>query len=197
MGLTFSTRSRSRFLPISHCRTYSARLTISTSPLPLAILCDRVRYYWCSGSNLDSAPDTNQMDVTDPGEPLVNGAMSSGRGVLFSIKRAWVVMPNFFNALATATGTQGSTWSLQATSINRGLFIPRCLAVEGGGNIFFRVDDGIHISPGGLESQSRSRMKACTHCFATKEARRSRSLATGSLFTRPMIRIPRSRRLRL
>lgn len=39
--------------------------------------------YWCSGSNLDSAPDTNQMDVTDPGEPLVNGAMSGGRGVLF------------------------------------------------------------------------------------------------------------------
>ena len=110
--------------------------------------------YWCSGSNLDSAPDTNQMDVTDPSEALVNGAMSGGRGVLFSIKRAWVIMPNFFNALATATGTQGSTWSLQATGINRGLFIPRCLAVEGGGNIFFRVDDGVHISPGGLESKS-------------------------------------------
>jgi hypothetical protein len=110
--------------------------------------------YWCKGSNLDAAPDTNQMDVTDPGEPLVNGAMSAGRGALFSIKRAWVIMPNFFNALATATGTQGSTWSLQATSINRGLFIPRCLAVEGGGNIFFRVDDGIHVSPGGLESKS-------------------------------------------
>ena len=110
--------------------------------------------YWCKGSNLDSAPDTNQLDVTDPSEPLVNGAMSGGRGVLFSIKRAWVIMPNFFNALATATGTSGSTWSLQATSINRGLFIPRCLAVEGGGNIFFRVDDGVHISAGGLSSIS-------------------------------------------
>jgi hypothetical protein len=110
--------------------------------------------YWCAGNNLDSAPDTNQMDVTDPSEALVNGAMSDGRGVLFSIKRAWVIMPNFFNALATATGTQGSTWTLQATSINRGLFIPRCVAVEGGGNIFFRVDDGIHVSPGGLESKS-------------------------------------------
>jgi hypothetical protein len=110
--------------------------------------------YWCSGSNLDAAPDTNQMDVTDPGEPLVNGAMSGGRGVLFSIRRAWVIMPNFFNALATVTGTTGSTWTLQATSINRGLFMPRCVAIEGGGLIFFRVDDGIHFSPGGGASKS-------------------------------------------
>lgn len=112
--------------------------------------------YWCKGSNLDSAPDTNQMDVTDPSEPLVNGAMSGGRGVLASIRRWWVIMPNFFNAEATATGTSGSTWTLQATSITRGLFIPRCLAVSGGGNIFFRVDDGIHVSPGGLQSESIS-----------------------------------------
>ena len=110
--------------------------------------------YWCKGSNLDSAPDTNQMDVTDPGEPLVNVVMSGGRGVLASIKRFWVIMPNFFNALATVTGTEGSTWTLQATSITRGLFIPRCLAVSGGGTIWFRVDDGIHISPGGLQSES-------------------------------------------
>jgi len=110
--------------------------------------------YWCKGSNLDSWPDTNQLDVTDPDEILVNGAMSGGRGVLFSIERAWVIMPNFFNALATVTGTSGSTWSLQATSINRGLFIPRCLAVEGGGAIFFRVKDGIHFSPGGMGSKS-------------------------------------------
>jgi hypothetical protein len=80
--------------------------------------------------------------------------MSSGLGVLFSIKRAWFIVPNFFNALATITGTQGSTWTLQATGINRGLFIPRCVAVEGGGSIFFRVDDGIHFSKGGGASIS-------------------------------------------
>lgn len=110
--------------------------------------------YWCKGSNLDSAPDTNQQDVTDPGEPLVNGCMSGGRGVLASIKRFWVIMPNFFDLTATVTGTSGSTWTLQETSINRGLYMPRCLAVEGGGNIFFRVSDGIHASPGGAASKS-------------------------------------------
>jgi len=110
--------------------------------------------YWCKGSNLDSAPDTNQMDVTDPSEPLVNGAMSFGYGVLFSIRRAWIIEPNFYNATATAQGVQGSTWSLQATQINRGLFMPRCLVATKSGNIFFRVDDGIHISVGGQSSKS-------------------------------------------
>ena len=109
--------------------------------------------YWCKGSNLDSAPDTNQLDVTDPSEPLVNGAISNGRGVLFSIKRSWIITQNY-SATSTSTGTTGLIWNVQETSINRGLFIPRCLAVEGGGNIFFRVDDGINVSPGGLNSKS-------------------------------------------
>lgn len=110
--------------------------------------------YWCKGSDLDAWPDTNQQDITDPSEALVNVVLSYGIGVLHSIKRAWFIYPNFFNALATVTGTSGSTWTLQATSINRGLFIPRCLAVEGGGNYFFRVDDGVHYSRGGAASQS-------------------------------------------
>ena len=110
--------------------------------------------YWCKGSNLDSAPDTNQMDVTDPSEALVNGAMSFGLGVLFSIRRAWIIQPNFYNATATAQGVSGTTWTLQATQINRGLFIPRCVIATKSGNIFFRVDDGIHVSVGGLSSKS-------------------------------------------
>jgi hypothetical protein len=110
--------------------------------------------YWCAGSNLDSWPDTNQMDVTDPSEPLVNVVMTAGIGVLFSIRRAWIIYPNFFNALATVTGTSGSTWTLQATSIERGLFMPRCLTVTKSGKIYFRVDDGIHLSAGGGGSAS-------------------------------------------
>ena len=110
--------------------------------------------YWCAGSNLDSAPDTNQSDITDPSEALVNGAITGGLGVVFSIKRAWLILPNFFNATATAQGVTGSTWSFQESSIARGLYMPRCVCVTGGGNIFFRVDDGIHVSPSGAASQS-------------------------------------------
>ena len=80
--------------------------------------------------------------------------MAAGYAVVFTIKRGFVYTPNFFNALATVTGTSGSTWTQQATTISRGLFIPRCLAVEGGGNIFFRVDDGIHWSRRGAASVS-------------------------------------------
>jgi hypothetical protein len=110
--------------------------------------------YWSKGSNLDSAPDTNQMDVTHPSEPLQNGCMAAGRGVLFSTERGWVILPNFFNAQATAEGTIGSTWTLQETGITRGLYMPRCLAMDGGGNVFFRAKDGIEISPGGMGSKS-------------------------------------------
>ena len=110
--------------------------------------------YWCNGNNLDAAADTNQEEVCSPAEALVNGAISGGLGVVFSIKRAWLILPNFFNALATVTGVEGSTWSLQESSITRGLYIPRCVVVSGGGLIFFRVSDGIHVSAGGAASQS-------------------------------------------
>jgi hypothetical protein len=110
--------------------------------------------YWCKGNNLDAAPDTNQQDLTDPGEALVNGIYVGGKGLVFTIRRAIAVLPNFFNSQATATGTTGSTWSVRTTGIDRGLFIPRCLCVSGGGNVFFRVDDGIHLSPGGAASKS-------------------------------------------
>lgn len=111
-------------------------------------------YYWCKGSNLDAAPDTNQADLTDPGEPLVNGAMTGGLAMIGSISRQWIIEPNFFNALATAIGTVGNTFSSQATEIPRGIYMPRCVAVEGGGKVFTRVQDGILVSVVGAGPRS-------------------------------------------
>jgi hypothetical protein len=110
--------------------------------------------YWCQGGNLDSAPDTNQEDVTSPSEPLQNGCITNGIGMVLSTERAWLIYPNFFNALATVQGVEGSTWTLQESISNRGLYINRALAVDGGGNVFFRAKDGIYISPGGQGSRS-------------------------------------------
>lgn len=110
--------------------------------------------YWCKGSNFDAAPDTNQMDVTDPGEALVNGAMTSGLAIVASIRRAWIFEPNFYNAEATAAGTVGNIFSTQATEIPRGLYMPRCIAVEGGGKTFMRVQDGWVVSVAGGSSKS-------------------------------------------
>lgn len=110
--------------------------------------------YWCKGGNLDSAPDTNQEDVTSPSEPLQNGALTNGIGVVFSTERGWLILPNFFNALATVQGTTGSTWTLQEGSFGRGLYIPRALAVDGSRNIWWRGKDGIYVSAGGGREKS-------------------------------------------
>lgn len=108
---------------------------------------------WCEGNNLDAWPDTNQQQVTDPSEILLGGDIAGAFGVIGSIKRWWIIVPNFSNAVANVTGTQGSTWTLEKTSITRGLFMEWCVAVIGN-TFFFRVTDGIHFSVEGAESKS-------------------------------------------
>jgi hypothetical protein len=110
--------------------------------------------YWTKGNNPDSAPDTNQEDVTSPSEPLMNGAIVSGIAMVFSTERAWLIYPNFFNALATVTGVAGSQFSLVESIATRGLYIRNCICTDGGGNVFFRGKDGIYVSPGGTGAQS-------------------------------------------
>jgi hypothetical protein len=110
--------------------------------------------YWTKGNNPDSAPDTNQQEVTSPSEPLINGCIIGGIGLVFSDERAWLIYPNFFNALATVTGTAGSTWSLVESIATRGLFVRKGLCTDGGGTAFFRAKDGIYISPGGTGCKS-------------------------------------------
>lgn len=105
--------------------------------------------YWSKGNNPDSAPQTNQQDVTSPSEPLQNGCITNGIGMVFSTERAWLIFPNFFNALSTVSGTLGSTWTLQESISDRGLYLPRCLCVDGGKDVYFRTKDGISLSPGG------------------------------------------------
>jgi len=110
--------------------------------------------YWSKGNNPDSAPDTNQQDVTSPSEPLINGCIVNGIGLVMSSERGFLIYPNFFNALATVQGTVGATWTIQESISTRGLYMPRCLAVDGGGNVFFRAKDGVMHSPGGQGAKS-------------------------------------------
>jgi hypothetical protein len=49
---------------------------------------------------------------------------------------------------------QGSQFSMKATPIDRGIFMPWCICVAGGGTVFIRVDDGIDISPAGGAAKS-------------------------------------------
>jgi hypothetical protein len=84
----------------------------------------------------------------------MNGVIVNGIGLVMSTERGFLIYPNFFNALATVEGTIGSTWTIQESIQTRGLYMPRCITVDGGGNVFFRAKDGIYVSPGGQGSKS-------------------------------------------
>lgn len=110
--------------------------------------------YFCKGNNLDSAPDTNQIEVTNPSEPLINGVMVNGIGMVFSAENGWMIYPNFAQALATVTGTQGNPFSVQRAGVTRGLYIRSCITTDGSGVFFYRSKDGIEMSAGGQAQQS-------------------------------------------
>lgn len=108
--------------------------------------------YFTKGNNPDSAPDTNQIEVTSPAEPLMNGCLVNGLAKVYSTERAWWIYPQFAGVVATITGTQGSPWYLIEAISNRGLFARRGLCTDGGGTDFFISKDGIYASPGGSGS---------------------------------------------
>jgi hypothetical protein len=110
--------------------------------------------YWTKGNNPDSAPQTNTSEVTSPSEPLQNGTIVNGIGMVFSTERAWLIYPNFYNALATVQGTLGTQWTLQESITDRGLYIRNCVCTDGGKTVYFRGKDGIYVSPGGVGSVS-------------------------------------------
>jgi hypothetical protein len=85
---------------------------------------------------------------------MMNGCIANGISVAFSTERSWLFFPTFTSAAATVTGTQGSPWNPVLSGMTRGLFIRTCLAVSGGGLIFFRTKDGIAVSEDGGAEQS-------------------------------------------
>jgi hypothetical protein len=110
--------------------------------------------YWSKGNNFDSAPDTNQQDVTSPSEPLMNGTIVAGLGMVFSTERAWLIYPTFTSALATVQGTTGSQWNLVEAAITRGLYMRYAICTDGGGRVFYRAKDCIAMTAGGQPEES-------------------------------------------
>lgn len=110
--------------------------------------------YYTKGNNPDSAPDTNQIEVTSPSEPLMNGVIVNGLGMVFSTERAWLIYPTFTTALATVNGVEGQAFNLIESITDRGLYIRPAICTEAGKRVFFRGKDGIYVSVGGSGSQS-------------------------------------------
>jgi hypothetical protein len=103
---------------------------------------------WTKGNNFDSAPDTNRMAVTSPSEPLMNGTITSEVSTVFSTDRFWLIYPNFFDAVATVTGTLGQQWTLVQAAATRGLYMRYAIAALAN-LIAWRAKDGIFLSQGG------------------------------------------------
>lgn len=117
--------------------------------------------YFTKGNNPDSAPDTNQMEITSPSEILMNGCLVDGLGMVFSTERAWFIYPRFARALASVIGTIGSPFDLIPAIMDRGLFCKEGLCTDGGGTVFFIAKDSIRKSAGGGASKSMSDDIAC------------------------------------
>lgn len=110
--------------------------------------------YFCKGNNLDSAPDTNQVDITSPSDILVNGCIENGIGFVMSAENGWSIYPNFSQALATVVGVEGTPFQFVRSQITRGLYIRPCICTDGSGRFFWRSKSGIEIASGGAEQQS-------------------------------------------
>lgn len=105
--------------------------------------------YFTKGNQPDSAPDTNQIEVTGPAEPLMNGVLLAGLGMVFSTERSWWIYPNFGNVVSTLTGVQGNPFYLIEAITNRGLYARFGICTDGGGVVYFVAKDGIYKSAGG------------------------------------------------
>jgi len=103
---------------------------------------------WSMGNNFDSAPDTNRQYVTSASETLQNGTVTSELSTVFSTERFWLIYPNFSDAVATVTGTQGQQWTLVQAAATRGLYMRYAIGALGS-LIGWRAKDSICLSQGG------------------------------------------------
>ena len=103
---------------------------------------------WSMGNNFDSAPDTNRLYVTSASEALQNGTVTSELSTVFSTERFWLIYPNFSDAVATVTGTQGQQWTLVQAAATRGLYMRYAIGALGS-SIAWRAKDSICLSQGG------------------------------------------------
>lgn len=110
--------------------------------------------YFTKGNNPDSAPDTNQIEVTSPSEPLMNGCVVGGLSLVFSTERAWLIYPNFTSALSTVIGLVGSIVTLIQSIAQRGLYAKNGICTDGGRFVYFISKDGIYESHAGFGAKS-------------------------------------------
>lgn len=94
--------------------------------------------YETKGNNPDSAPDTNQQEITSPSEPLMNGCMYDGRAFVFSSDRMFAIYP---------TPDQPNPFTVNEVPNGKGLYSRWAICT--GPRIWFLGRDGIYETAGG------------------------------------------------
>ncbi len=100
--------------------------------------------YWTNYGDPDSAPGTNRVECCSPSESLVNGCSYDGRNYVFSDRRMFALIPDFY----TYEIQSSSKYNVIPVPNSRGLWSPYALAV--GPKIWFLAADGIYETDGGL-----------------------------------------------
>lgn len=94
--------------------------------------------YWTNGNDFDSTTDQNQLEVTSPSEPLMNGCMYDSRCYVFSSERLFAIYAN----------PQGpNAYYAQEVPNGKGLYSR--WAICSGPLIWFLGRDGIYETAGG------------------------------------------------
>lgn len=99
--------------------------------------CKAGNLYFTKGNNPDASPETYQIELTSPSEPLVNGCVYDGQCYVFSTERLFRIIP---------TAVAGSPFEAQEVPVGKGLFAPWALCVDE--LITFVSRDGIYQTNG-------------------------------------------------
>lgn len=107
--------------------------------------------FWTNGNNADSAGSANNLQITSPSEPLMNGGVFADQPFVFSIKRLFRLVPNF---ATDALGNPIGGFLAYDEGSGYGLFGPWALAV--GPKIYYLAGDASSIRENVLGGSSVS-----------------------------------------
>ena len=96
--------------------------------------------FWTNGNDPDSADEKNQVEITSPSEPLMNGCVYDGRAYVWSTQRMWAV------SMEPDPLTNRLTARPNEIPNGKGLFARFALAV--GPKMWFIAQDGIYETVG-------------------------------------------------
>lgn len=97
-------------------------------------------FYFAKSNLPDSAPDTNNQELTSPSEPLLGGVVISGISLVASSSRWWKLYLSFLST--------GTAYQAVEMPVGRGLVAPYAHCTDGK-SVYFVAKDGIYTTAGG------------------------------------------------